>query len=311
MNKARRLAAGLVALLGLGLVHTPAAIAADRSAAVTAVVQGDADCKKLGDFYWEIGDAKGVLGSGAVGTSYAANTEIKIASASKFVWGAYVLEKIGRNNKPSSEQLSFLEMRAGYTKLNPIRCLLSKTSDECLNAGENSTLEKADVGKFSYNPGHDQKLAQILGLGSYDNEKMTQEVMGYIGRDIDLSYNSPSPAGGMKGTPAGYGKFLRKILSGQLRMHGYLGYEPVCTKCATASYSPAPWAWHYSINHWVEDDPQNGDGAFSSPGLMGFYPWISADKTTYGILARQKLSTSAYVDSAVCGRKLRAAWMKG
>ena len=29
-----------------------------------------------------------------------------------------------------------------------------------------------------------------------------------------------------------------------------------------------------------------GDGAFSSPGLFGFYPWIDAGKTYYGVLAR-------------------------
>jgi hypothetical protein len=307
MNAVPRIAAVLTVVLS-GVAWMPAQ-AADRSQAVTAVAQGDADCKKLGDFYWEIGDAKGVLGSGAVGTEYSASSEIKIASASKFVWGAYVLEKIGRNNKPSPEQLSFLEMRAGYTKLNPIRCLLSKTSDDCLNAGENSTRVSSDVGRFSYNAGHDQKFAQILGLGGYNAERFTQEVMGYIGRDINLSYNSPSPAGGMKGTPAAYGQFLRKILSGQLRMHDFLGYSPVATQGANAAFSPAPWPWHYSLNHWIEDDPQ-GDGAFSSPGLMGFYPWISADKTTYGIVARQKLSKSAYVESAVCGRKLRSAWMK-
>ncbi|WP_028007569.1 hypothetical protein [Solimonas flava] len=310
MNPRLRFVCLLAAVLASASLPARAASVADRAKAVTTAAQGDADCKKLGDFYWEIGDAKGVLASGAVGTEYSANSEMKIASASKFVWGAYVLEKIGRNNKPSAEQLSYLEMRAGYTKLNPLFCMFSKTSDDCLNKRENGMRVAADVGKFSYNAGHDQKLAQILGLGGYTAQRMTEEVMGYIGRDINLSYSSPSPAGGMQGTPAGYGAFLRKILSGQLRMHDFLGYEPVCTKCASAAFSPAPWAWHYSINHWVEDDPQNGDGAFSSPGLMGFYPWISADKSTYGIVARQKLSTSAYVDSAVCGRKLRAAWMK-
>lgn len=309
MRAQRRFTRHLLASLSLLAVMAPAAYAADRVQAVTAVAQGDADCKKIGDFYWEIGDAKGVLGSGAVGTDYGANTKLKIASASKFVWGSYVLEKIGRNAQPTADQLSFLEMRAGYTKLNPFLCLFSKTSDECLEKRDNGLQVKADVGRFSYSGGHDQKLAQLLGLGRMDAEQFTSEVMGYIGRDVNLSYAQPSPAGGMQGTAAGYGVFLRKILSGQLRMHDFLGKDPVCTKCATAAYSPAPWAWHYSINHWVEDDAQ-GDGAFSSPGLMGFYPWISADKSTYGILARQKLSKTAYVDSVVCGRKLRTAWMQ-
>ena len=49
-------------------------------------------CTALGDFYWEIGDANGVRASGQVGSDYGANTEVKIASASKWIWGAYVLE---------------------------------------------------------------------------------------------------------------------------------------------------------------------------------------------------------------------------
>lgn len=307
MKRFRRLSLTL-ALLGCGFGALDAA-AADRSQAVAAVAQSDAACKKLGDFYWEIGDAKGVLASGAVGTKYSANSEMKIASASKLVWGAYYLEKIGRNTQPKPDDMTYLTMRAGYTKLNPVKCLLSKTGDDCLNKGENGERVSADVGRFSYSGGHDQKLLQLLGLGRLNAAQLTSEVMGYIGREIPLSYSQAQPAGGMKGTPAAYGQFLRKILSGQLRMRDFLGYGKVPTQGPNAGYSPAPWAWHYSINHWVEDDA-SGDGAFSSPGLMGFYPWISADKTTYGIVAREKLSKTAYVESAVCGRKLRQAWMR-
>jgi hypothetical protein len=71
----------------------------------------------------------------------------------------------------------------------------------------------------------------------------------------------------------------------------------------------------YSLGHWVEED-----GAFSSPGLFGFYPWIDRDKTWYGIIARrQKLAiydpadpaSSAYAQSVRCGQALRAAWLSG
>ncbi|NKF22547.1 hypothetical protein [Solimonas marina] len=307
MNAERRACRKLFAVVALLAVMAPAAYAADRTDAARNAAQNDEDCKKIGDFYWEIGDVNGVLANGSIGTEYNANTEMKLASASKFVWGAYVLQKLG-SKQPTAEQLSFLEMRSGYTKLNPFLCLFSKTSDDCLKKRDNGEQVSSDVGRFHYSGGHDQKLAQILGLGGDNAQQFTNEVMGYIGRDIKLSYAQPSPAGGMQGTPSAYGAFLRKILAGKLRMHDFLGADPVCTKCSTASYSPAPWAWHYSINHWVEDDP-NGDGAFSSPGLMGFYPWISADKKTYGLVARQKLSKSAYVDSAVCGRDIRKAWM--
>lgn len=308
----RRLAAlGFVLIFGYGLsfgAHA-AVTAAQRTQAATAVAKNSAECRALGDFYWEVGDARSVLGQGQVGSDYTADKPIKIASASKFVWGAYVLEKIGKNQQPTPEQVALMEMRSGYTHFNPIKCLLSKTVDACMNSRGNGERVASDVGRFSYGGGHAQKLAQLLGLGGYNAAQMTGELHRYLGNDLQIEYAQPQPAGGMRATPAGYGGFLRKILSGQLRMRQFLGYQPVCTKCKDASTSPAASAWHYSLNHWVEDDAQ-GDGAFSSPGLMGFYPWISADKTTYGLVARQKLSKTAYTESAVCGRKLRDAWVQ-
>ena len=110
-----------------------------------------------------------------------------------------------------------------------------------------------------------------------------------------------------------YGAFLRRIL-GDLVIRDSLGSHAVCTNpstCPTALYSPVPAAesWHYSLAHWVEDDPTVGDGAFSSAGAFGFYPWIDASKTYYGILARYSVSANAYIQSVQCGRLLRKAWL--
>ena len=60
----------------------------------------------------------------------------------------------------------------------------------------------------------------------------------------------------------------------------------------------------------MEDDPVVGDGAFSSPGAFGFYPWIDASKTYYGVLARQGAAGTG-VDSVNCGRLIRKAWVTG
>jgi hypothetical protein len=114
----------------------------------------------------------------------------------------------------------------------------------------------------------------------------------------------------MTASPAAYGTFLRKIINGQLVMSGLLGSHPVCTLpaiCADSVYSPSPYAWHYSINHWVEDGVGQ-DGAFSSPGKFGFYPWITADRSGYGILARVSKDAGAFLPSAQCGAAIRAAW---
>jgi hypothetical protein len=75
--------------------------------------------------------------------------------------------------------------------------------------------------------------------------------------------------------------------------------------------------WQYSLGHWVEDDPDVGDGAFSSPGAFGFYPWIDAQKRFYGILARVDVLNAGSIDltkissisSVRCGRLIRKAWL--
>jgi hypothetical protein len=62
-----------------------------------------------------------------------------------------------------------------------------------------------------------------------------------------------------------------------------------------------------------------GDGAFSSPGAFGFYPWVTADRQTYGLLAREERSGFITGDpgdrpgvmSVACGRLIRAAWNDG
>jgi hypothetical protein len=59
---------------------------------------------------------------------------------------------------------------------------------------------------------------------------------------------------------AEYAKLLRKIVGGQLRMKAALGTHAVCTDpdtCPLAISAPIPQGeqWHYSIGHWVEDDP--------------------------------------------------------
>ncbi|MDA8141582.1 MAG: hypothetical protein M0036_23310 [Desulfobacteraceae bacterium] len=284
-----------------------------RIAAVKATATSAQECQVLGDFYWEMGDTKGALGSGQIGNQYSAGRVIPIASASKWIFGSYVLEKIGRDKQPSREQVQALEMTSGYTGLKFMRCIFPRTVGECFHNRGNDQFVAANVGKFYYNGGHDQKLAIDLGLGHFTAKEFGEEIRKYIGSDLDIDFNTPQPAGGMKASPADYGKFLRKIMSGALRMHDYLGFQPVCTDpktCPQALFSPVPAAWHYSLNHWVEDSPDD-DGAFSSPGAFGFYPWISANKKWYGILARESRMPNAAKESMYCGVKLRRAWVSG
>ncbi|MFT3928731.1 MAG: hypothetical protein QM709_00415 [Spongiibacteraceae bacterium] len=283
-----------------------------RIGAANATATSAKACKKLGDFYWEIGDKNGAGGSGTVGDKFTAQKMIPIASASKWIFGSYVLEKNGKKEL-TREQIQALEMTSGYTSHKHTHCILPRTTAECFRNRGNDEFHPEHVGKFFYNGGHDQKLAVDMGLGDLSAKQFGEEIRKYIGSDLAIDFNTPQPAGAMKASPGDYGKFLRKILNGDLRMHDYLGFQPVCTDpktCQLAVYSPAPAAWHYSLNHWVEDS-SDSDGAFSSAGAFGFYPWITADKQWYGILAREDRMPSAAKESVACGVKMRRAWLSG
>jgi len=70
---------------------------------------------------------------------------------------------------------------------------------------------------------------------------------------------------------------------------------------------PSTESWNYSLGHWVEVNPVQGDGAFSSAGAFGFYPWIDSGKTIYGIVTRVG-NAGTGVDSVNCGLLIRKAW---
>jgi len=289
----------------------PPSLEARKNAAAQSVAD-NALCKRLPAFYWEIGDVSGPLASGAVGAKFTAQTPMAIASASKFVFGAYVVERF--KGDLSKLDASAMRMLSGYTSLDYNSCLGSKSVSACLGAASNSTHTAANVDHFFYNGGHFQKYAVDLGLGNDDNAALAAHIKEQVGPDLSFTYGSPQLAAGITTSPTDYAVFLRKILAGTLAIKDHLGEQPVCTlpsSCPTAKYSPAAAAWHYSYGHWVEDDPATGDGAFSSPGAYGFYPWIDASKTYYGIVARFALTAQAYLESAECGVVVRKAFLTG
>lgn len=292
------------ALLALTLALPAAAQVAEvRRAAVVETLATAPACMGLGDAYWEIGDAGGRLASGQRGSAIAAERPIAIASASKWLWGAYVVER--REGKLTDEDVAALTMSSGQIGLNPLRC--KGVVADCKGRG----LDAAQVGKFHYDGAHAQVQAAGLGLGKLDGPGLAAEMRRLLGDELDFTFRSPQPAGGVRMSPAAYGRFLRKLAAGQLRLSSQLGSRAVCTlpgTCPTAAASPFGRDWHYSLHHWVED-AAGDDGAVSSAGAFGFYPWISADRTTWGLLARQDAARHAGAASAACGALLRKAWL--
>jgi hypothetical protein len=303
---------------------SPASVASFlRIHAATQTAQNNAACAAIQPFYWEVGNQTEAMASGSVGgRTYTANTLMPIASASKWIFGAYVVQ--ARQGQLSNEDISVLTMSSGYTNFGNTSCIRllaarkdSQTVNECFHTdnpqgGNNSDYDANAVGKFYYNGGHFQKLAIDLGLGADNNFALQRDVQMYLGTDFVFTYGSPQLAGGVNTSANNYAIFLRKILSKQLYISDLLGSHAVCTNpttCATALYTPTPANinWNYSLGHWVEAD---GDGAFSSAGAFGFYPWIDKSKTFYGIVARKGSFGSGH-DSAACGGLIRKAWMTG
>lgn len=288
-----------------------------RIAAVIATANSPTNyCEQIRPFYWELGDSEGRLASGSPAAEnspqrYSSTTVMAIASASKWIYGAYVAQT--RNGVLSELDMKFLTMRSGYVSFDT--CTRDQTVDGCLNYQHNGVYSPQADGSFDYDGGHMQKHASLIGLGGMNSRALANEVRAKIGADVKLAYAQPQLAGGVLISADAYGRFLRKLLAGKLELGRELGSAAVCTgstSCGSVEPQDSSVAqgqsWHYSIGHWVEDDPLAGDGAFSSGGSFGFYPWIDASRTTYGVIARVDQPGSGH-ESAKCGRLIREAWV--
>lgn len=288
-----------------------------RIEAAVATANSEANaCSLVRPFYWEIGDKEGARTSGSVNSSstrirYTSRTPISYASASKWLYAAYVLQR--RGGVLTDIDVKMLTLRSGYTSLKS--CENSASVDACLALNGNGDFSAQADGKFFYNGGHMEKHASLIGLGAMGNAALATALRSQLGSDLDITFAQPQLAGGMLGTPEVYARFLRKLLGRQLIMGDMLGSSSVCTNPVTcgldeALLTPIPpsESWRYSLGHWVESDPVVGDGAFSSGGALGFYPWIDAGRTTYGIVAR--VAPVGGQPSADCGRLIRKAWAK-
>jgi hypothetical protein len=303
-------------VLGSSVAMAQAPSVQQRAAAASATAKSSVNaCSIGGPFYWEIGDRNGRAASGSVRSGsrkIAAGTRLSIASASKWIYGAYVSERAGGNL--SGLDRAFLSMRSGYTNFSS--CGAGQSVDGCLATRSNGEYSENTAGVFYYNGGHMQKHASMTGLGAMDVAGLGQEMQRVLGSDLRILYIEPQLAGGAVMSANDYGVFLRKMMRGELKLGAQLGSAKVCASSSVCGFqearvSPSPRgeSWSYSVGHWVEDDPQVGDGAFSSGGGLGFYPWIDASRKWYGIVSRKEANGGPV--SVACGQLIRAAWTKG
>ncbi|RYZ68997.1 MAG: hypothetical protein EOP05_15500 [Proteobacteria bacterium] len=294
---------------------------AAQIAAARSTAQTNSSCTSLGNFYWEIGNVNSILVSGQVGSGAISRTTVhEVASASKWMFGAYVFQI--KNGAPTSLDKKFLRMLAGYTSLTNTSCSDSSNGGDsvgaCQSFGTNGGYDSGSDGVFAYDGGHYQKWAVENGMSQLTKSSLATQYRTVLGTELPITFARPQLAGGVSTSAAGYAQFLRKLISKQLSLGNNLGKEPVCTvpgaAGCTAAESPITAGLHYSYGHWIEDD-STGDGAFSSPGAFGFYPWIDATKKFYGVISRKDNSADDGIGSGeasmVCGRKIRAAFKSG
>lgn len=296
-------------------------------------------CTAIEPFFWEIGSASGQLVSASEGVDSSGDpvtgsTSMNVASSAKWLYGTYVVQTRGAAANLTAQDVNFLHFTSGYTNMGgdgnvTNRCPSSDSPDTvnvCLTLINPATdlpydyQNPSTIGFFYYDAGHiENHASQFTTIGNTPNASLGHAIGSQLGSNVTLTYSQPLLAGGAYMTPSSYAHVLQHILAGTLFMHDALGIDPVCTLASStcnAMNSPIPWAWHYSIAHWVEDDPTVGDdGAFSSPGAQGFYPWIDSTKTYYGLIGRAKQgpegATQQGVLSAQCGQMIRLAWNTG
>lgn len=243
------------------------------------------------------------------------------------LYASYVTQVRGAASKLSASDINFLHFISGYTNMGDstltATCpstLSPDTVNQCLTLSNSAgaafaAQDPATVGKFDYDSGPmENHASQNTTLGYVALTSLGPLIAAQLGAGVAFTCSEPLMAAGVSTTASMYALVLRHIMDGSLAMHDALGTSPVCTQnsstCVAASTPFPEEAWHFSIGHWVEDNPStNGDGAFSSSGAFVFYPWIDKTKSYYGVISRYQQS-GAYA-SAQCGRLIRHAFMTG
>lgn len=314
------------------------------AATLTATSNSLCSVATLGAYYWEIGNAAGPIASASVGTpAVLAATPFSIASGSKMAYDAYVAALRGGIAHYTSADINALNFTDGYANMGnstgggtAATCPRATvpTINQCLTLSSaqgpfNATYAPA-IGVFYYDAGHmENHASNHTSLGNVNYLSLFATMQATMGTTSGFVYSQPTPAEGLYGSANDYTVILRAWLSGAIP-NDMFGTNTVCTlpggnyslqtvggvfpgpsNCNALS-SPFPETWQYSPAAWVETSPaSSGDGAFSSPGAFGFYPWIDSTKTYYGVLSRQTAVPPGGYPSAKCGRLIRHAFMTG
>lgn len=241
-------------------------------------------CLALGDFIWEVGDAQKIITRdfSLRGTPPSPETWVPLDDVSAFVFATYLLER--NKGVLDEQQIDALTMRSGFNAPMSESCTIATSVESCYGR---LAVPRGEKGTFYYGPGHLQKLAMDLDLGTFRDGDMRDEYGSYIGNYTRFQFQTMRMLDGLRMTPDNLSKLLRSIVSGDLYMYEHLGENAVCLDPALCKdtkvlHAPAPRTRDYSLGHWVEKSRDGKIQAYSAAGASGIYVWISADKKYYG-----------------------------
>jgi Repeat of unknown function (DUF5648) len=180
-----------------------------RVNAVKQVAAADASCSSVAPFYYEIGDATGARVSGSIGSVYSAATQLPIASASKWIYSAYVTQT--RGGILTADDIRFLNFTSGYVTFST--CAQTDTVGSCAASGSNGNDTPAAAGKYFYAGSHMQTHAAVfMGLGAEANAGLANTIINGLGLSAnaaDFRYTQPQLAGGISTSANTYTAFTQ------------------------------------------------------------------------------------------------------
>ena len=244
--------AAVCALIHATLLFAPSAFSAtlDSRAAAAAAAANGSSCSGI-SFYWEVGDKDGNYRSGQrtalLGLPVSRYTQGLIASAGKWIYATYALEKAG-GAPDSILDIPMLNFTSGYDSLGS--CSPFDTVAACGSASS-APLINSSVGRFSYSPAHMEHHGAADALGSLDTASLVASSLGPVIASaigippnteipnpvpnilkpkitVGLKYVGPVFAGDASIDAGSYATMLQRILSGTLQMGAFLGANAVC-----------------------------------------------------------------------------------
>jgi len=215
--------------------------------AASATAKNNVMCTAIQPFYWEVGDAGGALASGSStqvgGSPVTASKTFATASASKWIYAMYVVQKRGGATKLAAADIPFLNFTSGYSNMGSntqsATCTAPASGADSINhcltlSGPSEAHDSQDpntVGKFVYDSGHEENHAGQFQpeINALDASDLGSAIVAGLGvKGITLTYRQPLLTGGIYASANDYTAILRAVLGGQQYMHDALGTDAVC-----------------------------------------------------------------------------------